>query len=114
MANPAPGADRSSRPRLVVGLVTLAVALLGARRRQSRTPAPRRPRLAPAAGGRALRLADALVELGPVLLVVALAGILFGLGWVLSDLWFVGLVVLFVAGIGLVVWCTRNIPWPRA
>ncbi len=49
-----------------------------------------------------------------MLLVVALAGILFGLGWVLSDLWFVGLVVLFVAGIGLVVWCTRNIPWPRA
>lgn len=72
-----------------------------------------RPHLAPPVEHRALRLADAAVSLTPVVVVTLFAGALFGLGWVLADLWYVGVVLLFVAGIGFVVWCTRVIPWPR-
>lgn len=101
---------------LGTGMAALAVAVLAAlwRRRRRHHPAPHRlPHLPPAAEARAVRLVDALVELSPVVAVFVLACTLFGLGWVLPDLWYVGLVVLMIAGIGFVVWCTRVIPWPR-
>lgn len=80
-------------------------AVVRALRRSRRPPGPGRRR--------AERVLDALVELLPVAAVFVVAGGCFGLGWLLPDMWFVGLVVFFASGIGFVVWCTRVIPWPR-
>jgi hypothetical protein len=62
---------------------------------------------------RAQQAIDRILPLGPVVAVFVLGLGMFGLGWVASDLYFIGLVVLFIAGIGFVVWLTKVVPWPR-
>lgn len=107
------GRDGTGKGRSLGAGAALAVAVGAAlwQRRRHHRPGPHRR--SPVTGRRAVRVAGALVELAPVLAVGVFAGALFGLGWVFADLWYVGLIVLLVAGVGFVVWCTRVIPWPR-